>query len=104
MTTPQILAFIIILLMMVAFVWGRWRYDLVAAAALLAAVSVGVVAPETAFSGLSDDIVVIVGSALIVSAAVARSGIMEVAIRRFAPNVNKPRAQLIVLVLVVTVL
>ncbi|HTN62142.1 MAG TPA: SLC13 family permease, partial [Devosia sp.] len=47
---------------------------------------------------------VIVGSALIVSAAVARSGIMEVAIRRFAPNVNKPRAQLIVLVLVVTVL
>jgi di/tricarboxylate transporter len=104
MTTPQILAFAIILLMMVAFVWGRWRYDLVAAGALLAAVAVGVVAPNAAFSGLSDDIVVIVGSALVVSAAVARSGIMEVAIRRFAPNVTTPRAQLIVLVLVVTLL
>jgi di/tricarboxylate transporter len=104
MTTPQILAFGIILLMMVAFVWGRWRYDLVAAGALLLAVAVGVVAPGAAFSGLSDDIVVIVGSALIVSAAVARSGIMEVAVRRFAPNVSTPRAQLILLVLVVTIL
>ena len=88
MTTPQILAFAIIFLMMVAFVWGRWRYDLIAAGALLAAVAVGVVAPDAAFSGLSDDIVVIVGSALVVSAAVARSGIMEVAIRRFAPNIS----------------
>lgn len=104
MTTPQILAFSIILCMMVAFVWGKWRYDLVAASALLAAVAVGIVAPEAAFSGLSDDIVVIVGSALVVSAAVARSGIMEVAVRRFAPNVSTPRAQLILLVLVVTVL
>ena len=104
MTTPQILAFAIIFCMMVAFVWGKWRYDLVAAGALLAAVAVGVVAPEAAFSGLSDDIVVIVASALVVSAAVARSGIMEVAIRRFAPGVSTPRAQLIVLVLVVTVL
>ena len=104
MTTPQILAFGIILLMMVAFVWGRWRYDLVAAGALLLAVAVGVVAPGAAFSGLSDDIVVIVGSALIVSAAVARSGIMEVAVRRFAPNVSTPRAQLVLLVLVVTIL
>ena len=59
---------------------------------------------EAAFSGFSDDIVIIVGSALLVSAAVARSGIMEVAIQRFAPNISTPRAQLVVLVLVVTVL
>ena len=104
MTTPQLFAFAIIFLMMVAFVWGKWRYDLVAAGALLAAVAVGVVAPEDAFSGLSDDIVVIVASALVVSAAVARSGIMEVAVRRFAPRISTPRAQLILLVLVVTVL
>jgi di/tricarboxylate transporter len=104
MTTPQILSFTIIALMMVAFVWGRWRYDLVAAGALLAAVATGVVAPDQAFSGFSDDIVIIVGSALIVSAAVARSGIMEVAVQRLAPNVSTPRAQLILLVVIVTVL
>ncbi|WP_449397072.1 SLC13 family permease [Devosia riboflavina] len=89
MTTPQILAFGIIFLMMVAFVWGRWRYDLIAVGALLAAVAVVIVAPEEAFSGLSDDIVVIVGSALVVSAAVARSGVMEVAVRRLAPRVDE---------------
>ncbi len=104
MTIPQILAFSIIAFMMVAFVWGRWRYDLVAVGALLAAVAVGVVKPEAAFSGFSDDIVIIVGSALVVSAAVSRSGIMEVAIQRFAPNISTPRAQLVLLVLTVTVL
>jgi di/tricarboxylate transporter len=104
MSSAQFLAFAVILGMMVAFVWGRWRYDLVAAGALLIAVAVGVVSPEDAFSGLSDDIVINVGSALVVSAAVARSGIMEVAVRRLAPGLSSPRAQLILLVLVVTVL
>jgi di/tricarboxylate transporter len=104
MTTQQMLAFAVIGVMMVAFVWGRIRYDLVAAGALLIAVLVGVVKPEEAFSGFSDDIVIIVGSALIVSAAVSRSGIMEIALQRLAPNVTTPRVQLIILVAVVAAL
>jgi di/tricarboxylate transporter len=104
MTTEQILALTVVVLMMAAFVWGRFRYDVVAAGALLAAVAVGVVPYDAAFSGFSDDIVIIVGSALLVSAAVARSGIMEVAIQRVAPSLRGVRAQLVVLVLVVTVL
>jgi len=104
MTNEQILALTVVALMMVAFVWGRFRYDVVAASALLAAVAVGVVPYDVAFSGFSDDIVIIVGSALLVSAAVARSGIMEVAIQRVAPSLKGVRAQLIMLVLVVTVL
>jgi di/tricarboxylate transporter len=104
MTTAQLLAFTVIAIMMGAFIWGRFRYDIVAAAALLVAVVVGIVPPEAAFSGFSDDIVVIVGSALIVSAAVSRSGIMEIALQRYAPNVASPRIQLIILVTVVTAL
>lgn len=104
MTLPQIYAFLIIGAMMIAFVWGRWRYDLVAVGALLAGLALGVVSPADAFSGFSDDIVIIVGSALVVSAAVSHSGIMDLAVRRFAPNVTTPRAQLILLVVVVTIL
>lgn len=104
MTLPQTFAFLIIGAMMVAFIWGRWRYDVVAVGALLAALALGVVPPTEAFSGFSDDIVIIVASALIVSASVSRSGIMELAIRRFAPNISTPRAQLILLVVVVTIL
>ena len=81
-TLPQLLSFAVIALMMAAFVWGRLRYDLVAALALISALAVGVVPIEEAFSGFSDDIVIIVGSALLVSAGVARSGIMEYALQR----------------------
>jgi di/tricarboxylate transporter len=104
MTLPQALAFLILAGMVLAFMLGRWRYDVVAVGALLIALAVGIVSPEAAFSGFSDDIVIIVGSALVVSAAVSRSGIMEIAVRRFAPNISTPRAQLILLVTVVTIL
>jgi di/tricarboxylate transporter len=101
MTIQQLLAFTIIGAMMAAFIWGRFRYDLVAACTLLVAVVVGIVPPDAAFSGFSDDIVIIVGSALIVSAAVSRSGVMETVLHRLAPNITAPRLQLIILVAVV---
>ncbi|RWF72419.1 MAG: SLC13 family permease [Mesorhizobium sp.] len=104
MTTPQILSFAVIFVIMAALVWGRYRYDLVAAAALLLGLAVGIVPFDEAFSGFSDDIVVIVGSALLVSAGIARSGIMEIAIKRFVPNLSGVRSQLALLVIVVTIL
>ncbi len=104
MTTPQILSFAVIIAMMAAFIWGRFRYDVVAAVALLAAVGVGVVPLDRVFSGFSDDIVIIVGSALVVSAAVSRSGVIELALQRFAPNLTSPRLQLIFLVTAVALL
>ena len=103
-TTAQLLSIGVIALMMAAFVWGRLRYDLVAALSLLVAISAGVVPFDKAFSGFSDEIVIIVGSALLVSAGVARSGIMEAALQRYAPRLNSLRAQLALLVVTVTVL
>jgi len=104
MTMPQILAISIIVGMMAVFVWGRFRYDIVAATALLVSLVAGTVPFNRAFSGFSDDIVIIVGSALLVSSAVARSGIMEVAIQRLAPNLRNVQGQLILLVGIVTVM
>ncbi|MET3856261.1 di/tricarboxylate transporter [Rhizobium sp. OAE497] len=104
MTTPQILAFGVIGLMMAVFIWDRFRYDLVACCALVLAVCVGIVPFEKAFSGFSDDIVIIVGSALVVSAGVARSGIVDSAIKRFFPNLNSLHTQLALLLIVVAVL
>lgn len=102
--SPQFLSFAVIALMMAAFIWGRFRYDLVAALSLLLALALGVVPLDRAFSGFSDDIVIIVGSALLVSAGVARSGMMELLIQRHLPNLNSVRAQLFLLVLLVAVL
>jgi di/tricarboxylate transporter len=98
MTLQQILAFAVIAGTMALFVWGRLRYDLVAGVALLVAVLIGVVPADKAFTGFSDEIVVIVAGALIVSAAVARSGIIEVALQPIAPYIKSTSLQILVLV------
>jgi di/tricarboxylate transporter len=104
MTYPQSFAIGIVVVMMALFIWGRFRYDLVAALALLAAVAVGIVPAKEAFSGFSDDVVIIVASALLVSAAVARSGVTEAVMRRIAPYATTTQAQVFVLVFAVTAL
>ncbi|MBB2842632.1 UNVERIFIED_ORG: di/tricarboxylate transporter [Rhizobium etli] len=104
MTTQQIIAFSVIGLMIAVFIWDRFRYDVVACCALVLAVVTGIVPPEKAFSGFSDDIVIIVGSALIVSAGVARSGIVDAAIKRFFPNLNTLHTQLALLMIAVALL
>ncbi|WP_046864161.1 SLC13 family permease [Microvirga massiliensis] len=104
MTLSQSIALSIIALMMALFVWGRLRYDVVALLALLASIATGIVPSKEAFKGFSDDIVIIVASALLVSAAVAKSGILESGIAYIAPYLKSTRSQVIVLVTVVTVL
>lgn len=104
MTLDQALAFVIVAGMMALFLWGRLRYDVVAMLALLAAVAVGVVPADKAFHGFSDDIVIIVASALVVSAAVGRSGIIEVALRRAGPFLKTTGAQVFALAAAVTLM
>jgi di/tricarboxylate transporter len=104
MTFDQVAAFAIVAVMMALFVWDRLRYDLVAMLALFASVMVGIVPSEHAFSGFSDDIVIIIAAALVVSAAVAKSGVAEIALRPLTPYLKTIRTQVFVLVLAVTVL
>jgi di/tricarboxylate transporter len=104
MTLQQGLAFAVILGMMGFFVWGRYRYDLVAMSALFVAVVVGVVPADEAFVGFGDDIVIIVGSALLVSSAVARSGIVEQVLHRLGPYITSRQMMIVVLVGSVTLL
>ena len=104
MTFDQGLVFAVVIAMMGLFAWGRRRYDLVAVLALLVSVAVGIVPPNQAFKGFSDDIVIIVASALVVSAAVARSGIIERAVRWLGPYLTTIGRQIVALVGSVTLL
>ena len=97
MTHPQLLSIAVLAAMMALFIWGRLRYDMVAILALLAALATGIVSPKEAFSGFSDDIVIIVGSALVISAAVQRSGVIEDALRIVSRRVTRIRSQLLIL-------
>ena len=100
----QGLAFGLIGLTIGAFIWGRFRYDLIAVCALLAGVAVGVIPADAAFDGFNNDVVVIIACALVVSAAFARSGIAELALRRIMPHLKTERTQAPVLTTAVTLL
>ncbi|MGX7896916.1 SLC13 family permease [Tsuneonella sp. HG222] len=104
MTFQQGMSFAVLAGTIALFIWGRWRYDLVAVAGLIGGLLTGVVPADKAFAGFSDDIVIIVGSALVVSAAVARSGVIEQIVARFSPLLKSFTAQLIMLVAAVALM
>lgn len=104
MTLQQGLAFGLVGLTIAGFIWGRFRYDLVALAALVAGLAVGVIPAEAAFDGFRNDVTVIIAAALVVSAAFARSGIVELALKRVLPLLKTERSQAPVLTVAVTLL
>lgn len=95
MTFDQFASFGIIGAVVVLLVWDRLRYDVVAVLALLATVLLGLVPAKAAFAGFADDIVIIIASALVVSAGIARSGIVDALIRPFAAQLNTPGRQIV---------
>lgn len=97
MTFHQIAVLAILGGMIVLFVWNRLRYDLVALLGLLAAVALGVVPAERAFDGFRDQIVIIVASALVISAAIGRSGVVQGWMRPITPFMRSSGAQISVL-------
>ncbi|MCX7646207.1 MAG: SLC13 family permease [Rhodobacteraceae bacterium] len=84
MTTEQALLFGLLALMLALFVWGRIRYDIVALGALIAAVLLGLVPAEAAFSGFGSTAVITVALVLTISAGLTRSGAVALLGRRLA--------------------
>jgi di/tricarboxylate transporter len=89
----QIEAFTIVGAMLALFVWDRVRYDLVAALALLAAMLTGIVPAAKAFEGFSNQVIIIIASVLVVSRAIARSGVIDAALRRIMARVGSTSVQ-----------
>ena len=98
MTHQQALAFALVLVTIGMFVWGRFRYDLISLAALLASVLLGLTPAKKAFDGFSNDVVVIIACALVVSAGFARSGVIEAILRPVTPRLKTARSQVPVFV------
>ena len=76
------------------FVWGRFRYDLVAFSALIVAVLAGVVEPKAAFEGFGHPAVVTVAVVLIITRALADSGAVDLLTRRVLPQSSNPMWQI----------
>ena len=74
MTSEQIILFSLFFAVFALLLWGRFRYDLVAFAALMAGVVLGVVPTKEAFAGFGHPATMVVALVLVVSAGLVRSG------------------------------
>jgi len=74
MTTEQVIIFSLFGAVFGLLLWGRFRYDLVAFAALMVGVTLGVIPTKDAFSGFGHPATLIVALVLIVSGGLVRSG------------------------------
>jgi di/tricarboxylate transporter len=100
----QALSFGLIGATVLCFIWGRWRYDLVALGALAAGIALGLIPIKSAFAGFSNDIVIIIASALVLSAAIGRSGLVDMLMGPLLPHLKDERTQAPVLTAVTTLL
>lgn len=87
--TNQIIILLILSALLVLFIWGKFRYDLIAVAGLLCAVLTGVIPATKAFVGFGHQATIIVALILIFVYAITRSGatdFMEPLIKKSAKN------------------
>jgi di/tricarboxylate transporter len=94
MTYEQIATLSILGVALVLFIWGRWRYDLVAFCALIVAVFAGVVEPKAAFEGFGHAAVVTVAAVLIITKALAESGAVDILTKYILPSSKNPTLQI----------
>jgi len=86
MTLPQILITSILLATLALFLWGRFRHDVVALAALLACVLAGLVEPDAAFAGFGHPAVITVACILVMSQGLQNTGAVDWLARSVLPQ------------------
>ncbi len=94
MTGDQTILFALLFFVFLFLIWGRWRYDLVAFAALLLALLTGVVPKEQAFAGFGHPATIIIALVLIVSRGLSNSGAVELLARHVVDASRKLAAHI----------
>ena len=74
----EAIVFGVLILALILFIGGHWRYDVVAVLALLILAIVGIVPPSEAFQGFGHPAVVTVAAVLVLSRALYKSGVVDV--------------------------
>jgi di/tricarboxylate transporter len=94
LTLHQAEALILIAAMFALFAWDRIRYDMVATLVLLAALLLGVVPAEKAFSGFGNQVIGVIAAILVVSRSIAVSGTVSQLMERVMRRVRSTSAQI----------
>jgi di/tricarboxylate transporter len=89
----QAIVFTVLALALVLFVWGRWRYDIVALLAMLAVAAAGIISGEEAVAGFGHPAVITVAAVLVVSRGLQNSGVVDILARLLFRVGERPTAQ-----------
>ncbi len=94
MTLDQILISAIILTVFGLFLWGRWRYDVVAVLALATATLSGIVPAKAMFAGFGHPATVTVALVLILSRGLQNAGVTDIVAKYLLPPLKRPEAHI----------
>ena len=86
MTFDQSASFVILAGALILFAWGRWRYDVVAFMALIAAMLLGLVPLGEAFLGFGHPATVTVALVLIIGRGLSNSGAIDILAEQVSPT------------------
>ncbi|KZD08270.1 SLC13 family permease [Oceanibaculum pacificum] len=89
MPTDVVLIFVLLVVVMALFIWDRWRYDLVAFGALLAATALGLVPANEAFLGFGHPATVTVAAVLIISRGLSNTGVVDMIAAAIQPMTKR---------------
>ncbi|MFZ5465767.1 MAG: SLC13 family permease [Pseudomonadota bacterium] len=104
MAHDQLILGLILLAAVILFVWGRWRHDFVALAALALCVVAGIVPEHAALSGFGHPAAITVAFVLILSGVLQSTGAAERLLRAVMPQSAGKLASMAILVVVAAVL
>lgn len=94
----DVLAILLILAATIGlFLWGVWRHDMVALAALLTCVAAGLVEPDAAFAGFGHPAVISVACVLVLSRGLQNTGAVDALSRRLLPAKAGPSLSILAL-------
>jgi len=84
MTIDQGIVFAILVATLIMFVWERWRYDIVALAALLAVFLAGLIPAGEVFLGFGHPAVITVAAVLVISRGLMNAGVVDAMSRQLS--------------------
>lgn len=97
MTLDQLIISLILLAVLGLFLWGRWRYDVVAILALVTATLSGVVPARAMFEGFGHPATITIALVLILSRGLQNAGAIDIVAKYMLPPIKRPEAHIGVL-------
>ena len=97
MNADQVFLISLLGILLVFFVWERWRYDLIALAGLLISTLLGFIPADEAFLGFGHPAVVTVAAVLIISRGLSNTGAVEFFTRYIKGATSSPTLHVVAL-------